>query len=85
VLDNCDFTSAETQERIIRILKGRSVDVILSDMAPASSGVRSLDHDCIVELALSVLRLSAAILTEVCIHLSLHFSSTGLTSAHVAV
>jgi len=65
VLDNCDITSAETCERIKQVLSGRLVDVVLSDMAPAASGVKSLDHDCIVELALSVLRLSASIMTEV--------------------
>ena len=65
VLDNCDITSADTHEQIKRVLDGRSVDVVLSDMAPASSGVKSLDHDCIVQLALSVLRLSAPLLIEV--------------------
>jgi len=65
VLDKCDFTSAQTQEQIKRVLNGRSVDVVLSDMAPAASGVKSLDHHSIVQLAMSVLRLSAVILTEV--------------------
>jgi len=65
VLDNSDIRSSDTLEQIKQVLNGRSVDVVLSDMAPAASGVRSLDHDCIVQLALSVLRLSATILTEV--------------------
>jgi len=65
VLDNCDIRSAETCERIKQVLNGRFVDVVLSDMAPAASGVKSLDHDCIVQLALSVLRLSVTIMTEV--------------------
>jgi len=65
VLDNCDIRSAETCKRIKEVLNGRFVDVVLSDMAPAASGVKSLDHDCIVELALSVLRLSVTIMTEV--------------------
>ena len=73
VLDNCDVTSAETHTRIKQVLNGRSVDVVLSDMAPAPSGVKSLDHECIVQLALSVLRLSAVILTEVRIHLKVSF------------
>jgi len=70
VLDNCDITSAETWERIKQVLDGRFVDVVLSDMAPAASGVKSLDHDRIVELAMSVLRLSASIMTEVCVYFS---------------
>ena len=74
VLENCDVTSDKTQEQIKQVLNGRSVDVVLSDMAPAASGVRSLDHDRIVHLALSVLRLSAAIMTEVLIFLKLVFS-----------
>jgi len=65
VLEDCDIRSAETCERIKQVLNGRFVDVVLSDMAPPPSGVKSLDHQCIVQLALSVLRLSATIMTEV--------------------
>ena len=65
VLDNCDVRSAETHERIKQVLNGRFVDVVLSDMAPSPSGVKSLDHECIVQLAFSVLRLSASVMTEV--------------------
>jgi len=66
VLDNCDIRSAETHELINQVLNGRFADVVLSDMAPAASGVKSLDHECIVQLAMSVLRLSAMIMTQVC-------------------
>jgi len=65
VLENCDIRSVETSERIKQVLNGRFVDVVLSDMAPAPSGVKSFDHDCIVQLALSVLRLSVSIMREV--------------------
>jgi len=72
VLENCDIRSAETCERIKQELSGRLVDVVLSDMAPAATGVKSLDHECIVQLALSVLRLSATIMTEVSIHFEVY-------------
>jgi len=65
VLANCDIRSVDTCERIKQVLNGRFVDVVLSDMAPAPSGVKSLDHECIVQLALSVIHLSATIMTEV--------------------
>ena len=65
MLDNCDIRSQETCERIKQALDGRFVDVVLGDMAPAASGVKTLDHDCIVQLALSVLRLSVTIMSEV--------------------
>eukprot|EP00002_Diphylleia_rotans_P016911 TRINITY_DN3287_c0_g1_i1.p1 TRINITY_DN3287_c0_g1~~TRINITY_DN3287_c0_g1_i1.p1 ORF type:complete len:223 (+),score=37.78 TRINITY_DN3287_c0_g1_i1:46-714(+) len=39
----CDFTKGG-QEEIKRILETNSVDVVLSDMAPNTSGIPSLDH-----------------------------------------
>lgn len=65
VLDNCDVTSSKTQQTIRRVLDGRPVDVILSDMAPSATGVSSLDHDQIVQLAMTVLHMSLTLLKEV--------------------
>jgi len=72
MLDNCDMTSVETQQRIMQLVAGRGVDVILSDMAPPATGIKSLDHDLIVRLAMSVLRFSLTIFGDVRIHFS-HF------------
>jgi 23S rRNA (uridine2552-2'-O)-methyltransferase len=65
VLENCDVTSSETEQAIRHLLQGRPVDVILSDMAPSATGVSSLDHEQIVQLAMTVLRMSLTLLNEV--------------------
>lgn len=67
VLDNCDFTATETQQRIVQLVSGHGgADVVLSDMAPSATGVKALDHDLIIQLAMSVLRFSLTVLKEVC-------------------
>lgn len=43
-----DFTKPETKEKIRKVLEGRKVDVVVSDMAPSTSGHRSVDHDRIM-------------------------------------
>ena len=57
-----DFTEPETQTKILEKLDGRLVDVVLSDMAPRSSGGRQHDHDVICELCLSVLKFCTQVL-----------------------
>jgi 23S rRNA (uridine2552-2'-O)-methyltransferase len=41
-------------EEVLRALNGKSVDVVLSDMAPAISGRKLDDHDSSIELSLTV-------------------------------
>lgn len=53
-----DFTTTAIQCRVVESFSGRKMNVVLSDMAPKASGVRELDHDCIVNLCYSVLRFS---------------------------
>ncbi|KAL1130722.1 hypothetical protein AAG570_011963 [Ranatra chinensis] len=55
-LGSCDFTKPETQEKIKKLLNGRQVDLILSDMAPNATGIKSMDHEAIIALAYSVIR-----------------------------
>ena len=64
VLPHSDFTSAETQQQILQLLKNRRVDTIISDMAPSASGIKSMDHDNIIKLVLSALRFSFGVLSE---------------------
>lgn len=61
VLGLSDFTKPETQERIRQLLDGRSVDCVMSDMAPNASGVRCLDQEKIMSLCYSVLRFAISI------------------------
>lgn len=53
-LGNMDFTTVPAQERIKTLLNGKKANCVLSDMAPNATGVRSLDQECIMELARSV-------------------------------
>ena len=46
-----DFTEAETYERLMTMLGERSVDLVLSDMAPNMSGVASVDQPRSMHLA----------------------------------
>lgn len=53
-MSRSDFTEKKTQDEIIRILDGRKVNCVLSDMAPNATGVRSLDQDRIMDLCYKV-------------------------------
>lgn len=64
IYDNCDFTSSDTQAKILAELDGHLADVVLSDMAPSASGTASLDHDAIIELCLSVLKFCTVVLKQ---------------------
>jgi len=58
LLGGHDFTSPATQRAVAEILKGQGcskADVILSDMAPSATGIKSHNHDVIVQLCFTVL------------------------------
>lgn len=55
---NTDFTTQSAKDKILEALGGRKVNTILSDMAPNSSGIRSLDQENIMELVYSVFEFS---------------------------
>ncbi len=57
-----DIGEAATVESIMEALSGRRADLLLSDMAPNTSGVASLDHDQSMALAHGVLDLAARLL-----------------------
>ena len=50
-----DVTDPRTFRKIQELLPGGRADVILSDMAPNATGIRSLDHDRLISLCLSLL------------------------------
>ncbi|XP_022916552.1 rRNA methyltransferase 2, mitochondrial [Onthophagus taurus] len=56
IFGNSDFTNAETQGNILKILQGEKVDVVLSDMAPSATGIKEMDDENILKLCYSVLR-----------------------------
>jgi len=43
-----DFTSPETMQAILKEVKPHAVDLVLSDMAPNSTGFQDLDHTRII-------------------------------------
>ncbi|XP_076169012.1 mitochondrial rRNA methyltransferase 2 [Ptiloglossa arizonensis] len=55
LLSQMDFTTAESQNKLLEMLQNNKVDVILSDIAPCASGIKDLDHDNIIKLAYGVL------------------------------
>lgn len=67
VVGNLDFTTLEAQNHLRSLLNGTLADLVMSDMAPNASGIRELDHDCIIKLAYSAMQFA------------LHVSRTGAT------
>ncbi|CAH1389962.1 unnamed protein product [Nezara viridula] len=57
LLSGCDFREKSSHEKLHDALQGRKVDVVLSDMAPNATGIKTMDHDAIVSLAYEFIRL----------------------------
>ncbi|KAK4027865.1 rRNA methyltransferase 2, mitochondrial [Daphnia magna] len=55
ILAPLDFTKLSSQTKVTELLDGCLADVVLSDMAPAATGVRELDQDQILTLGYSVM------------------------------
>ena len=64
ILHEHDFTDRETQEKLCQILNGMKVDVVISDMAPRATGIKSMDHEMIIKLCLEGLKFSNKVLNE---------------------
>ncbi len=62
ILSRADFTSEETQGRILVLLGGRKADLLLRDMAPNASGVGTLNSSA--QLALAARALHFAVLNS---------------------
>ncbi|KAH9487927.1 2' O-ribose methyltransferase [Bulinus truncatus] len=62
VLPLSDFTTKTTQSKIKELLDNKKADVLLSDMAPRATGVKSHNHEVVVNLCFSVLRFALIIL-----------------------
>ncbi|KAK7003879.1 rRNA methyltransferase 2 mitochondrial [Biomphalaria glabrata] len=62
ILPQSDFTTEATQTKIKDLLCHQKADVLLSDMAPRATGLRSHNHEAIIELCFYVLRFSLVIL-----------------------
>lgn len=56
MLGNADFRKPETREHVKKLLDGRKIDCVMSDMAPNATGVRALDQENITTLCYTVLR-----------------------------
>uniref|UniRef100_A0A131Z029 rRNA methyltransferase 2, mitochondrial n=1 Tax=Rhipicephalus appendiculatus TaxID=34631 RepID=A0A131Z029_RHIAP len=61
-LPKADILKPETTAKVLKCLGGKSVDAVLSDMAPNASGLKSLDHEAIVALSYAALLLSFRVL-----------------------
>ncbi|GMS88469.1 hypothetical protein PENTCL1PPCAC_10644, partial [Pristionchus entomophagus] len=58
LLSSMDIREKKTHEAMREALKGRSVDVVLSDMAPSPTGDKSTDHIRLISLCRMVLSLT---------------------------
>lgn len=63
-LSQSDFTTDMIQQALRDALKGREVDVVMSDMAPNASGIREMDHHVIVYLCFAALKFAKEVLAE---------------------
>ena len=61
VFGNLDFTTEDAQTCLKDVLNGQAVDLIMSDMAPNATGVKTLDHDTIITLAYAALKFALQI------------------------
>ena len=59
---NTDFTSTLAQGKILSALDGRKADLVCSDMAPNASGIKSVDHESIIQLSLTALQFALQVL-----------------------
>ena len=46
-----DFTEDDTKKQVTKLLDNKKADIILSDMAPAASGDKQLDHARLINLS----------------------------------
>ncbi|XP_050298778.1 rRNA methyltransferase 2, mitochondrial [Anthonomus grandis grandis] len=64
IFGNSDFTDPNCQERLLNFLNGRTVDSVISDMAPNATGVKVLDTENIIKLCYSALKFALKISNE---------------------
>ena len=62
ILRECDITADSTQQKIYSILGDTKVNVVLSDMAPNATGVKSMDQEIIMQLCYAALALAINIM-----------------------
>lgn len=61
MLGNSDFTKEETHENIKSLLNGKKIDVVLSDMAPKSTGIKDVDAENIITLCYCTLQFAVTL------------------------
>jgi len=59
-----DFTEQQTLDKLMEIVNNRSVDLVLSDMAPNISGIKSVDQAKASDLAELALELAQNVLSK---------------------
>ena len=64
ILSGKDFTLSSTQNELRGLMDGGKAHAVISDMAPNATGVRTLDHEQIIELQLTALKFSVEVLRK---------------------
>ena len=63
-LANSDITSQATQAKVKDLLQGNLADLIISDIAPNATGIKSMDHERIVALCRVVIKFAQIFLNN---------------------
>lgn len=53
---NMDFTVQENQQKVKSFLNNKLIDIVISDMAPKASGIKSIDQENIISLCYSAFK-----------------------------
>lgn len=61
ILSNCDFQAEESRDKLKAAMKETKANAVISDMAPNSSGIKSMDHENIISLCYEVFRFAAQV------------------------
>ena len=64
ILRECDITADSTQQKISSVLGKTKVNVFLSDMAPNATGIKSMDHEIIMQLCYVALTFAIRIMAK---------------------
>lgn len=63
-LSECDITDENTRKKVETLLQGQLVDVVMSDIAPHATGIKSMDHERIVVLCKIVMNFAKLFLRD---------------------
>lgn len=61
IFGSTDFSDPKSHEKVLEFFNGKKADVVLSDMAPNTTGIRDLDREKIINLCYAALKFGVTI------------------------